>query len=179
MTKEEFQKMKQELEQEYLATFKKTVAMHEVFLCRLAAHPVFRNDNNFKVFLEYESELAVRGRNKKEVVGSFFKRFSQSADEILLSGQKDVDDFFEREKNYIVEYHTHIKDAAVKGDKVCKQRKSKFIKVAYEVYTTFLVISDTYGKISQALEKCAQLEGLGGDKAFGRFVSFLYVYFLF
>jgi sorting nexin-5/6/32 len=155
MTKEEFQKMKQELEQEYLATFKKTVAMHEVFLCRLAAHPVFRNDNNFKVFLEYESELAVRGRNKKEVVGSFFKRFSQSADEILLSGQKDVDDFFEREKNYIVEYHTHIKDAAVKGDKVCKQRK---------------IISDTYGKISQALEKCAQLEGLGGDKAFGRFV---------
>lgn len=57
MTKEEFQKMKQELEQEYLATFKKTVAMHEVFLCRLAAHPVFRNDNNFKVFLEYENEV--------------------------------------------------------------------------------------------------------------------------
>jgi sorting nexin-5/6/32 len=155
MTKEEFQKMKQELEQEYLATFKKTVAMHEVFLCRLAAHPVFRNDNNFKVFLEYENELSVRGRNKKEVVGSFFKRFSQSADEILLSGQKDVDDFFEREKNYIVEYHTHIKDAATKGDRVCKQRKA---------------ISDTYGKISQALEKCAQLEGLGGDKQFGRFV---------
>ena len=26
--------MKQELEAEYLATFKKTVAMHETFLCR-------------------------------------------------------------------------------------------------------------------------------------------------
>lgn len=59
MTKEEFQKMKQELEQEYLATFKKTVAMHEVFLCRLAAHPVFRNDTNFRVFLEYESDVSV------------------------------------------------------------------------------------------------------------------------
>jgi len=42
LTKEEFNKMKQELEAEYLATFKKTVAMHETFLCRLAAHPVFK-----------------------------------------------------------------------------------------------------------------------------------------
>jgi len=42
---------------EYLATFKKTVAMHEVFLQRLAAHPVLRSDVNFKVFLEYEPEV--------------------------------------------------------------------------------------------------------------------------
>ena len=39
---------------EYLATFKKTVAMHEVFLCRLVSHPVFRNDHNLRVFLEYD-----------------------------------------------------------------------------------------------------------------------------
>ncbi|KAL1484331.1 hypothetical protein MTO96_032632, partial [Rhipicephalus appendiculatus] len=56
MTKEEFTKMKQELEAEYLATFKKTVAMHELFLQRLALHPVFRTDSNFHVFLEYEKE---------------------------------------------------------------------------------------------------------------------------
>jgi len=129
--------------------------MHEVFLCRLAAHPAFRNDTNFRVFLEYEKDLSVRGRNKKEVVGSFFKRLTSSADEVLLSGQKDVDEFFEREKNYMVEYHTHIRDAATKAERVCRQRKS---------------ISDNYGKISQNLEKCAQLEGLGGDKNFGRFV---------
>ena len=42
LTKEEFTGMKQELEAEYLATFKKTVAMHETFLTRLATHPVFR-----------------------------------------------------------------------------------------------------------------------------------------
>ena len=42
---------------EYLATFKKTVAMHEVFLQRMAAHPVLRSDVNFKVFLEYEPEV--------------------------------------------------------------------------------------------------------------------------
>ncbi len=51
---------------EYLATFKKTVAMHEAFLTRLATHPVFRNDHNFRVFLEYEQDLAVRSKNKIE-----------------------------------------------------------------------------------------------------------------
>lgn len=59
MTKEEFDKMKQELEAEYLATFKKTVAMHEVFLQRLASHPRFRLDANFKIFLEYEQEVRI------------------------------------------------------------------------------------------------------------------------
>lgn len=54
---------------EYLATFKKTVAMHEVFLCRLAHHPVFRLDHNFRVFLEYDQDLAVKTKNKMELIG--------------------------------------------------------------------------------------------------------------
>ncbi|MFH4983232.1 hypothetical protein AB6A40_009941 [Gnathostoma spinigerum] len=124
MTRDEFLKMKQELEQEYLATFKKTVAMHEVFLCRLAAHPVFRKDQNLQIFLEFEDELAVRGKNKKEYVGSIWKRFTQSADEVLLSGQKDIDDFFEHERNYLVEYHAHIKEATAKADRIARLRKS-------------------------------------------------------
>lgn len=37
--------------------FKKTVSMHEVFLQRLAAHPVLRHDNNFRVFLEYKEDV--------------------------------------------------------------------------------------------------------------------------
>ncbi|EYC45948.1 hypothetical protein Y032_0413g996 [Ancylostoma ceylanicum] len=69
-------------------------------------------------------KLAVRGKNKKEVVESLWKRFTQSADEVLLSGQRDVDDFFEHERNYLVEYNTHIKDAASKAEKVVKLRKS-------------------------------------------------------
>ncbi|OWK08892.1 SNX6, partial [Cervus elaphus hippelaphus] len=40
----------------YLAIFKKTVAMHEVFLCRVAAHPILRKDLNFHVFLEYNQD---------------------------------------------------------------------------------------------------------------------------
>ena len=32
--------------------------MHEVFLCRLANHPIFRSDHNFRVFLEYEQDVS-------------------------------------------------------------------------------------------------------------------------
>lgn len=46
------------ISREYLATFKKTVAMHEVFLQRLAAHPVLRHDVNFEVFLEYDQDVS-------------------------------------------------------------------------------------------------------------------------
>lgn len=43
---------------EYLALFKKTVAMHEVFLQRLAVHPTLRLDYNFQTFLEYEGDVS-------------------------------------------------------------------------------------------------------------------------
>jgi hypothetical protein len=60
MTKEEYNKTKQELEAEYLATFKKTVAMHEVFLQRLASHPKFKNDQNFRIFLGYNDDVSLK-----------------------------------------------------------------------------------------------------------------------
>ncbi|XP_039247724.1 sorting nexin-6-like [Styela clava] len=124
MTKEEFTRMKQELEAEYLAIFKKTVAMHEIFLCRIAAHPSLRTDSNFKVFLVYENELNVRGKNKKELLSGFFKNITKSADEaLILSGQKDTDDFFEHEKSFITEYHSRIKDATGKSDKFTKTHR--------------------------------------------------------
>jgi len=43
---------------EYLSIFKKTVAMHEIFLCRLASHPVLKSNHNFRVFLEYDKEVS-------------------------------------------------------------------------------------------------------------------------
>ncbi|PVD26602.1 hypothetical protein C0Q70_14279 [Pomacea canaliculata] len=143
MTKEEFMKMKQELEAEYLATFKKTVAMHEVFLQRLAAHPVLRQDVNFEVFLEYSGDLSVRGKNKKEKLGGFFKNLSKSVDETLLSGQKDIDDMFENEKQFLIEYHAKIRDATLKADRMTKVHKSSRI----------------FTKVAEALEKARKLEG--------------------
>ncbi|CDW52486.1 sorting nexin 6 [Trichuris trichiura] len=148
MTRDEFAKMKAELEAEYLATFKKTVAMHELFLARLACHPVFRSDSNFRIFLEYQDSLSIRGKNKKEMLESIWKRFSQSADEVLLSGQKDRDPFFEHEKNYLVEYYGHLREAVGKSDKMTKALKSK-------LPSNLLKISDTYEKIRKLESRVA------------------------
>uniref|UniRef100_A0A8B9JCN1 Sorting nexin n=1 Tax=Astyanax mexicanus TaxID=7994 RepID=A0A8B9JCN1_ASTMX len=138
MTKEEFTKMKQELEAEYLAIFKKTVAMHEVFLCRVAAHPVLRKDLNFHVFLEYNQDLSVRGKNKKEKLEDFFKNVVKSADGVIVSGVKDVDDFFEHEKTFLLEYHNRVKDASAKSDRMIRSHKSAaddINRIASTLYT--------------------------------------------
>ncbi|KAK9511067.1 hypothetical protein O3M35_005707 [Rhynocoris fuscipes] len=144
ITKEEYTKMKQELEAEYLATFKKTVAMHEVFLCRLAAHPVFRNDHNFRVFLEYEQDLAVRSKNKMEMIEGAMKSLYKSTDELLLSATvKDVNEFFEQQKNFLIEYHNHLRDATVKADRMTARHKD---------------VADIYIKIAMALTQMATTE---------------------
>ncbi|KAJ1061941.1 hypothetical protein K5549_002976 [Capra hircus] len=81
MTKEEFTKMKQELE--------KTVAMHEVFLCYAAARPILRKDLNFYNFLEFNKDLSVRGkRMKKRNLKISLKTWLISADGVVVSGVK-------------------------------------------------------------------------------------------
>uniref|UniRef100_H3AV26 Sorting nexin 5 n=1 Tax=Latimeria chalumnae TaxID=7897 RepID=H3AV26_LATCH len=124
MTKEEFLKMKQELEAEYLAVFKKTVAVHEVFLQRLTSHPAFSRDHNFQVFLEYDQDLSVRRKNAKEMFGGFFKSMVKSADEVLISGIKEVDDFFDQEKTFLVDYYNKIKDSTAKADRMTRSHKN-------------------------------------------------------
>lgn len=124
MTKEEFAKMKQELEAEYLAVFKKTVAMHEVFLQRLASHPILNKNRNFQIFLEYDQDLSVRRKNTKEMFGGFFKSMVKTADEVLLSGVKDVDEFFEQEKTFLIDYLNRIKDSTAKADKMTRSNKN-------------------------------------------------------
>jgi sorting nexin-5/6/32 len=167
MTKEEFNKMKQELEAEYLATFKKTVAMHEVFLCRLACHPNFRGDHNLRVFLEYDQDLSVRGKNKKEKIEELFKNINRSADELLLSStQKDIDEFFEHEKTFLVAYHNHIKDCTGKSDRMTKSHKNvadSYIKISAELVQVATIdsteIERFFTKLSETFEKARKLEG--------------------
>ena len=53
------------------------------------------------------SQLRVRSKNTKERLGSFLKTMSKTVDEtILLKNQKDVDPWFEGEKQFLVEYNT-------------------------------------------------------------------------
>ncbi|KAA0200581.1 Sorting nexin [Fasciolopsis buskii] len=125
MPKEDLQKMKAELEAEYLATFKKTVAMHEVFLQRLATHPLFRSDHNFRVFLKYPKELSVRTKTRKEKAAEFFRSVSKTADETLrLTNQRDEDQFFREEKCILASYYTAVKDATAAADVATRARRS-------------------------------------------------------
>ncbi|MEE6512173.1 hypothetical protein FKM82_019109 [Ascaphus truei] len=124
MTKDEFSKMKQELEAEYLAVFKKTVSVHEVFLQRLSSHPILSKDHNFHVFLEYDQDLSVRRKNTKEVFGGFLRSMLKSADEVLFSGVKEVDEFFEQEKIFLANYYNSIKDSSAKADKMTRSHKN-------------------------------------------------------
>ncbi|KAM4693392.1 sorting nexin-5 [Discoglossus pictus] len=140
MTKDEFAKMKQELEAEYLAVFKKTVSVHEVFLQRLSSHPILSRDHNLHIFLEYDQDLSVRRKNTKEMFGGFLKSMVKSADEVLFSGVKEVDDFFEQEKIFLVNYYNRIKDSSAKSDKMTRAHKN---------------VSDDYIHISASLTTLA------------------------
>ncbi|XP_015512483.1 sorting nexin-6 isoform X1 [Neodiprion pinetum] len=167
MTREEFTKMKQELEAEYLATFKKTVAMHEMFLTRLAHHPVFRNDHNLRVFLEYDQDLCVRGKNKMEMFGGLVKSFSKTTDEYYLSATvKDVNDFFDQEMTFLQQYHQNLKESTGRADRQTVKHKDvadSYIKIS----TNLLQLATTDNgklerfltKIAETLEKLRKVEG--------------------
>uniref|UniRef100_A0A2K6K3E0 Sorting nexin 32 n=1 Tax=Rhinopithecus bieti TaxID=61621 RepID=A0A2K6K3E0_RHIBE len=169
VTREEFAKMKQELEAEYLAIFKKTVAMHEVFLQRLAAHPTLRRDHNFFVFLEYGQDLSVRGKNRKELLGGFLRNIVKSADEALItgmSGLKEVDDFFEHERTFLLEYHTRIRDACLRADRVMRAHKCLAddyipISAALSSLGTQEVnqLRTSFLKLAELFERLRKLEG--------------------
>ncbi|XP_059959468.1 sorting nexin-32 isoform X9 [Mesoplodon densirostris] len=169
ITREEFAKMKEELEAEYLAIFKKTVAMHEVFLQRLAAHPTLRRDHNFFVFLEYSQDLSVRGKNRKELLGGFLRNIVKSADEALItgmSGLKEVDDFFEHERTFLLEYHTRIRDACLRADQVMHSHKCVAddyipISAALSSLGTQEVnqLKTSFLKLAELFERLRKLEG--------------------
>uniref|UniRef100_A0A2K6SZA4 PX domain-containing protein n=1 Tax=Saimiri boliviensis boliviensis TaxID=39432 RepID=A0A2K6SZA4_SAIBB len=124
MTKEELAKMKQELEDQYVAVFKKSVSSYEIFLQWLSSHPVLSKDRNFHVFLEYDQDLSVRRKNTKEMFGGFFESMVKSAEEVLFTEVKEVDDFFEQEKNFLINYYNRIKDSCVKANIMTRFHKN-------------------------------------------------------
>lgn len=144
MTKEEFKKMKAELEAEYLATFKKTVAMHEVFLQRLAQHSIFRSDSNLKVFLEYDQDLCAKPRKKMDLFGGLVRNLSKTTDELYLGATvRDVNDFFENEMQFLTEYHANLKEAATRSERMAKKHKE---------------LADSYIKVSSGLVQLSTTE---------------------
>jgi len=86
----------------------------------------------FTFFITFQ--LSVRGKNKKEKLETFLRSFSKTTDEILLSStQKDVDEFFDQEKVFLLDYHSLLKDATFKADRMTKGHKDvadSFIKIS-------------------------------------------------
>uniref|UniRef100_A0A8C9TN02 Sorting nexin n=1 Tax=Scleropages formosus TaxID=113540 RepID=A0A8C9TN02_SCLFO len=159
MTKEEYAKMKQELEAEYLAVFKKTVQVHEIFLQRLSSHPVFSKDRNFQIFLEYDQDLSVRRKNAKEMFGGFFKNMVKTADEVLISGTKEVDEFFDQEKTFLLDYFSKIKDATSKAEKMTRSHKSKCCLGSLCFASSHSASLKHLEKLADLFEKLRKVEG--------------------
>uniref|UniRef100_A0A7N6F825 Sorting nexin n=1 Tax=Anabas testudineus TaxID=64144 RepID=A0A7N6F825_ANATE len=162
MTKEEYAKMKQELEAEYLAVFKKTVQVHEIFLQRLSSHPILSKDRNFQIFLEYDQDLSVRRKNAKEMFGGFFKNMVKSADEVLISGVKEVDEFFEQEKTFLLDYFSKIKDSTAKAEKMTRSHKNiadDYIHISATLNIMALTFFRHLEKLSDLFEKLRKVEG--------------------
>lgn len=118
--------------------------MHEVFLRRLASHPVFRVDQHLKVFLEYDQDLCAKPRKKMAIFGGFVKSLGKTTDEILLSATvRDVNDFFENELQFLTEYHGHLREAAARTEKMTQRHKD---------------VGDSHQKISNALTQLSTTE---------------------
>uniref|UniRef100_A0A8C6WFU1 Sorting nexin 5 n=1 Tax=Neogobius melanostomus TaxID=47308 RepID=A0A8C6WFU1_9GOBI len=125
MTKEEYTKMKQELEAEYLAVFKKTVQVHEIFLQRLSSHPILSKDRNFQIFLEYDQDVSA--------LLMFLQNMVKSADEFLISGVK-------QEKTFLLDYYSKIKDSTAKAEKMTRSHQN--------IAEDYIRISSTLNSIS-------------------------------
>ncbi|XP_059616618.1 sorting nexin-32 isoform X2 [Phlebotomus argentipes] len=167
MTKEEFKKMKQELEAEYLATFKKTVAMHEVFLTRLTSHSVFRKDQHLKVFLEYDQDLCAKPRKKMDLLGGLVRSLGKTTDELYLGATvRDVNDFFEKELQFLTDYHTQLKEAAMRTEKMTKKHK-EVADTHIRISSSLLELSTAeagsmekfLAKVAEVFEKIRNMEG--------------------
>ena len=167
MSKEEYTERKEELETEYLAIFKKTVAMHEIFLQRLAAHPTLRDEYHLQTFLEFDGDLRVRSMNAKEALGNLFKSMSKSVDvNILLKNHKEVDSWFEDEKQFLIEYNTRVRDATKSSEKtslIHKRLADSYIGVAACISLLPLSSNDPmsglYRETADAFHEIRSLEG--------------------
>ena len=65
-----------------------------------------RNDHDLRIFLTFDGELEVRGKNAKEKITSWFNKGQQAFDNIISDKQTDPDDFYESKKLWLNEYHT-------------------------------------------------------------------------
>lgn len=93
-------------------------------------------------------QLSVRGKNSKEKLSGFFRTVTQSVDEVLLSNQKDNDEFFDHQRTFLVEYFTRVKDATLKSDRMTKSHKSKSVLHNQNTHTECICYGPEFNTVS-------------------------------
>lgn len=132
--------------------------MHEVFLSRLASHPIFRSDHHLKVFLEYDQDLCAKPRKKIDLFGGLVRSLGKTTDEIYLGATvRDVNDFFETELQFLTEYNAHLKEAASRTERMTKKHK--------EVADLHIKISSNLVQLSTSDQKHGTMEKFLGKSA--------------
>lgn len=118
--------------------------MHEVFLTRLASHAVFREDPHLHVFLEFDQDLCARPKGRLQQLGGLVKSLGTTTDQYYLNATvRDVNDFFEQQMNSLTEYHSQLKDATARTDKMTEKHKE---------------VADSYIKLSSGLVQLANID---------------------
>ena len=128
---------------------------------------MFKSDRNLHVFLEYDQDLNVRGKNKKERLVDIFSSFQKTGDEFLLSNTvKDIDDFFESEKTFLIAYNQQLKDACIRSDKMSSTHKEladNYIKLSSGLLDLATLENSSLegflSKLSETFEKMRRIEG--------------------
>lgn len=154
MPQDQIEKLKQEIQSEYLAAFQKTVAMHEVFIIRLTSHPVLREEPNLQVFLEYDKDLTMKTKTTGEALSKFIGNIGKSLGN-SFSKHVDTDEYFEGQKAFIVHYNRTISTAADLAVLKVQQRKGLTTSIGkVALSTTHLANTQTaHHNMSEALRK--------------------------
>uniref|UniRef100_A0A8C5SHC6 Sorting nexin 6 n=1 Tax=Laticauda laticaudata TaxID=8630 RepID=A0A8C5SHC6_LATLA len=65
---------------------------------------------------------------------------------LMCLGMQDVDDFFEHERTFLVEYHNRVKDSSLKSDKMTRSHKKNCLLYLLFIYRFFLKVSELFDK---------------------------------
>lgn len=123
MPQSELKKLKFEIQSEYLAAFQKTVAMHEVFLIRLVHHPIMKEEQSLQIFLEYDKDLATKKKTAMDKIsGGLFGAITSMTKGDPLKGHVDPEEFFGRQKDFIINYQARIQEAVISAQAKVKGR---------------------------------------------------------
>jgi sorting nexin-5/6/32 len=158
MPHEEMQKLKQEIQSEYLAAFQKTVAMHEVFLIRLALHPTMRDDTNLQMFLEFSGNVTTQ---KQKAAKGWFSSMMTAVTADPLIKHVEAEEFWGKQKDFTLAYQTKVQAAfACANNKVVKRKAmvTNLQRFATQLGHLGNIVTNHY-TMSEIMRKCASSNG--------------------